>query len=917
MQVGRLHYDTAALCQCDRSCSQAPEALLKAVELLKTCGPPPWARLVPWDPSGSAAGCGSPSWRGTISEAYRGGGGRFGSPQLGHLAPNGGRGWGALRGLGGLGRGPASPTWAGSAGRAGTGAARGSGRGGGPMWNRGGLSLTPGRHALSRPGLGSAMDITALGGSDAWDPGPLGVHQPGTGMGPPLRRQRSLPLINAATEERLLQPQAPEQRSEADTWRRENPIRQAPLAPMAHVGVPQAPAGRSDADSWWPGGPDAPRTGAATQPGAPPGDAGSWQPAGAGPPRPEGFAERYASKTVGSLQAPVSEPRRSDAGGWRPRPPPPPPPVSHSARAPSPLIGASSGGSQGYLSELLGLLTKPGGGTAAASALHAPPGLGALPSSLRRSLSLPRLDNVAGEWAAGSSTTREPTASCELSPVLSPMRSPMPERLAGERTAAAAAPHESGELGVSEDAPDLLAVLQQGLARVRVREGERNAGRGEQGQSQGLRAAPPEHGAGAEVSAQDLRAAGTLKGPGSGAQDAEHAVHEPSWGLAAEQELGLADAAAVQVPGVNSQGLPRPAKELSNNEGEVQGDAWRTAAAQGLDGPGQGLPQVEQEPGESEGRLEGAGWGASSVRGGDLGAEQCHGWLAARAEERSSKLGMHATHQITYCVSMTIYPGMFVFSADCFKDEVQTIQQRLGQTRALGRSPQDALICVSWPVKTLPCPIMQTVLCTTGLEANSPERAPVACQQQPPKGEPMLAMHMPQPPVKPAVSLAALAAPAAGLGPGVARILRPLGLQYAEELPSRPLTVGVKPQAAGYGPGLQGPAGPESGQEPAEGAKPATAFARRARKSPRAAGGEPRGAAGGSASPEDQGPPAGSWGAGEPRPDELGAAEGAAGPEDGIKPKRCAPAPHEHECWLFIRLCQRYQHDGFSHAWTV
>lgn len=152
---------------------------------------------------------------------------------------------------------------------------------------------------------------------------------------------------------------------------------------------------------------------------------------------------------------------------------------------------------------------------------------------------------------------------------------------------------------------------------------------------------------------------------------------------------------------------------------------------------------------------------------------------------------------------------------------------------------------------------------------------------------------MRQPPVKPSVSLAAQAAPAAGLGPGVARLLRPLCVQYAEELPSRPLTASGKPQAAGFGPGFQGPAGPESGQEPAEGAQPATAFARRARKSPRAAGGEPRGAAGGSASPEDQGPqdvPASSWGGIEPRPNEFGAAEGAAGPEAGSKPKRCASA---------------------------
>ena len=180
----------------------------------------------------------------------------------------------------------------------------------------------------------------------------------------------------------------------------------------------------------------------------------------------------------------------------------------------------------------------------------------------------------------------------------------------------------------------------------------------------------------------------------------------------------------------------------------------------------------------------------------------------------------------------------------------------------------------------------------------------MACQQQPLKSDPAQVMHMPQPPVKLSVIPAAPAARAAGLGPGVARILRPQCSQYATELPSRPLTVGGKPQAAGYDSGTQGPAGPESGQEPAEGAKPATAFARRARKSPRAAGGEPRGATGGSASPEDQGPPAGSWGAGEPRPDEVGAAEGAAGPEAGVKPKRCVPAYTNMSAGYLIQLRQ-------------
>ena len=660
MQVGRLRYDATALCQCDRCCSQAPEALLNTVELLKTGGPPPWANLVPWDPSGSAAGCESPLWRGTNSEAHRGGGGRFGSPQLGALAPNGGRGWGTPSGLSGLRRGQVTPMWAGGAGCAGIVAARGAGRGGGLMWNRGGLVQTPGRHALTRLGLGSAMDMTALSGSDVWGPVPPGVHQPRMDMGPPLRRQRSLPLIRAAPEERLLHTQPPEQRTDAEAWRPEYSQGQAPLAPTAYGGSPQAPAGRSDADSWRPGGPDAPRPGAAVQPGAPPGDAGSWQHASAGPPRPEGFAERYVGKTVGSLQVPVPEPRRSDAGEWRAQPPPPPPPISHSARAPSPLLGASSGGSQGYLGELLGLLTKPGDIMAAASALHAPPGLGALPASLRRSLSLPRLDMVAGEWAAGSTTTYEPTASCEPSPVPRPLRSPAPQRAAGERAAAAAAaPHPTGELAESGDGLDLLAVLQQGLARVKVHKGERDAGRGEQGPSQGLRAAPPELGAGAGQSALDPRAATTLKGAGSGAEATEHAVHEPSWGLAAEEERGLADAAAVEVPGMNPQGLPGPAKELGIDAGEVQGDAWHAAAAQGLGGLAQGLPQVEQEPSKCEDGLKGAGRGVSPVRGEDLGAEQSQEWLAARAEERISMPGMHAPHQAApYWFSMAMSPGM-------------------------------------------------------------------------------------------------------------------------------------------------------------------------------------------------------------------------------------------------------------------
>ena len=668
MQVGRLRYDATALCRCDRSCSQAPEALLNAAELLKTGGPPPWATLVPWDPSGSAAGCESPSWRGTSSEARRGGGGRFGSPQLGTLAPNGGRGWGTPSGLRGLGRGQVTPMWAGGAGRAGIAAARGAGRGGGLVWNRGGLVQAPGRHALTRPALGSAVDMTALSGSDVWGPAPPGGHPPGTGMAPPLRRQRSLPLIGAAPEERLLQPQPPEQRSDAEVWRPKGSLGPMPLAPTATVGSPQAPAGRSDADSWRPGGPGAAQPGAAVQPGVPPGDAGSWKPAGAGPSRPEGFAGRYVS----NLQAPAAEPRRCDAGDWRPQPPPPPPPppprVSHMARAPSPLLGASSGSSQRYLGELLGLLTEPGDVTAAASALHAPPGLGALPASLRRSLSLPRLDTVAGEWAAGSHTTYEHTASCEPSPVLSPLHSPMPQRPA-ECAAAAAAPHVSGDLAGSGDARDLLAMMQQGLSRVKVHEGERDAGRGEQGLSQGLRAAPLELGAGAGQSALDPRAATTLKGAGSGAEATEHAAHEPSWGLAAKEERGLADAAAVEVPGMNPQGLPGPAKELGIDAGEVQGDARHAAAAQGLGGPGQGLPQVEQEPSESEDGLKVAGPGTAPVRLGDLGAEQSRDWLATRAEERSSKSGMHATHQITYCVSMTMCPVtcVSVFSGECLR----------------------------------------------------------------------------------------------------------------------------------------------------------------------------------------------------------------------------------------------------------
>lgn len=656
MQVGRLQYEVAALCQCDRSCSRAPEALLNTAELLREGGPPPWASQAPWDPSASSAGCESPSWRGTSSEAHRGGSGRSGSPQPGHMAPNGGRGWGTPRAHGGPGRGPASPTWAGGAGRAGTGAARGSGRGGGLMWKRGGLVQPPGRQALSRPGLGSAMDITALSGSDVWDPVPPGVHRSSTGMDPPLRRQRSLPLIGAAPEERLLQPQPPEQRSDAGVWRPKDSLRQTPLAPTASMGSPQAPAGRSDADSWRPGGPDAPRPGAPVQPGTPPGNAGSWQHAGAGPSHPEGFAQRYVSE---HLQAQVAEPRRSDAGDWRHSPPPPPPPVSHSARAPSPLLGASLGGSQGNLGELLGVLTGPGDFTAAASALHAPPGLGALPASLRRSLSLPRLDVVAGEWAAGSNTTHEPTASCEPSPVLSPLHSPAPQQPAGKRAAAAATPHLSGELAVSGDGPDLLAALQQGLARVRVHEGERDAGRGEHGQCQGLRAAPPEHGAGAGQSAQDPRAAQTLKGAGSGAQDTEHVVHEPSWGLAAEEEQGLVNAAAVEVPGMEPQGLSGPAKELSLDEGEVQGDAWRAAAAQGLGGPSQGLPQVKQEPREGDGGLKRAGRGATPVRSGDLGMKQSDEELAALAEERSGEPGMHATPQAALSwVFMTMFPGM-------------------------------------------------------------------------------------------------------------------------------------------------------------------------------------------------------------------------------------------------------------------
>lgn len=504
------------------------------------------------------------------------------------------------------------------------------------MWNRGGLLQTPGRHALARPGLGSATDIAALSGSNSWDPVLPGVHQSSTDTSPPLRRQRSLPLISAAPEERPLQSQAPEQRSEADSWRRENPIRQAPLAPTAHVAVQDRPAGRSDAESWRPGGPNALRPGAAVEPGAPPDDAGSWQPAGAGPARPEGFAERYVSNTVGSQQVPVPEPRRSEAGDWRPRPQPPPP-VSYMARAPSPVLGAASGGSQGYLGELLGLLTEPGGGTAAASALHAPPGLGALPASLRRSLSLPRLDTVAGEWAAGSNTTFEPSASYEPRPVLSPMRSFMPERPAG--AAAAATPHPTGELAGSGNGPDLLAVLQQGLARVKVHEGEHDAGRGEQGMSQDLQAAPSQHSAGAGQSAEELRAAGTLKGPGTGALDTEHVMHEPSWGLAAEEKRGLAD------PGLNPQGLLGPANEFRMGEGEAQGDAWRAAAAQGLGGLGQRLPQDEQEPSESQGGLDGARWGATPVRGGNIEAEQSHDWLAARAEEQSEEPGVHAIHQ--------------------------------------------------------------------------------------------------------------------------------------------------------------------------------------------------------------------------------------------------------------------------------
>ena len=179
------------------------------------------------------------------------------------------------------------------------------------------------------------------------------------------------------------------------------------------------------------------------------------------------------------------------------------------------------------------------------------------------------------------------------------------------------------------------------------------------------------------------------------------------------------------------------------------------------------------------------------------------------------------------------------------------------------------------------------LLALAGLETQSPKRAPSAYQQPPPKGQLAQATRTPQPPVKPSVSPAAPAARAAGLGPGVARILRPAGTIYAAELPSRLLTVGGRPQAAGCGPGSG--SGQRSGQEPAEGAKPATTFARKALGAEVALR---RGAAGGPAGPEGQGlrsVSAAGWGDGEPRQDEAAAAEGAAGPDAG-KVKRCVPA---------------------------
>ena len=663
VQVGRLQYDAAVLYQCNRSGSPAPGPLLGLVEVLRPpSGPPPWAGLGPWDPSSHAAGCRSPTFLNMSSVAFRGG-----SPQPGSRAPNGGLGWGALRGFGGARRAQAAPMRPGGAGRAGTGVARPLGPGEGPAWRkRGEFMQTLGRQAFGRSGLGSAVDITALSGSGDGDPMSPGGSPSGRDVGSLLRRQCSLPLIGAETQDgQALQVQEsalvnhawgavalapgsppPEQRNDADAGRHKEPQAQAPPAPKTIMDGAQAPAQRSDAESWRASAPDAPQPGAGGQPEALPGGAGNQQPAGAGLSRPVGFAERYVSK---HQQPPISEPRRGDKSDWRARPSSPLKPCAQPrlTRAPSPLLGRSSGGSQADLSELLGPLTAPGDVPDTASAFDTPPGLAALPfdvcRGLRRSLSLPRLDIAAGQWVAGDQVFLSPAASREPSPAPIPMQSPLPERAAGVRAASDAAARLPEEPAAPECTPDLLAALQKRLAGFKTRKSECDADQGDQGQSQGLRAAlpepVPERSASTGQGAQDSGAAGRLEGPSGGERNAEHIAHEPSWGLAAEEERGSAEAAAAETSGTLHWGVPRPAKEPSVHEDKVQEEAWRTAEAQGFGGRGQGLLESEQEPSDGE---DWAWRGAAPARGEKSEVKQSSVQLAVRAEERSVKPGMRA-----------------------------------------------------------------------------------------------------------------------------------------------------------------------------------------------------------------------------------------------------------------------------------